>query len=170
MNNKTLAQVLRRGGRRGARSPPRSSCSSGRPAAIFVLVQAVVGLVAAAASGWPGHGPGLEAVLGQGLVLHGHRRRCSGWSWSSASADRQLRRGRRSSPRLGLSKNKIYTLGEDTQKTLKGLKSTLHAYAFLTPTDRQYGVAKDLLDRYHDLTKSSFDVRVRGLRQEPAAW
>jgi len=56
-----------------------------------------------------------------------------------------------------LSQNKIFTLTEDTQKTLAGLKSPIHAYAFLTPTDRQYGVAKDLLDRYHDLAKSNFE-------------
>jgi len=55
-----------------------------------------------------------------------------------------------------LSQNKIYTLTEDTEKTLAGLKAPVHAYAFLTSTDRQYGVAKDLLDRYHDLAKANF--------------
>jgi ABC-type uncharacterized transport system involved in gliding motility auxiliary subunit len=57
-----------------------------------------------------------------------------------------------------LTRNKIYTLSDDTQKTVKGLLAPMHAYAFLLPTDRQYPMAKDLLDRYHELNQANFIV------------
>jgi ABC-type uncharacterized transport system involved in gliding motility auxiliary subunit len=57
-----------------------------------------------------------------------------------------------------LTRNKIYTLSDDTQKTVKGLLAPMHAYAFLLPTDRQYPAAKDLLDRYHELNQANFIV------------
>jgi ABC-type uncharacterized transport system involved in gliding motility auxiliary subunit len=55
-----------------------------------------------------------------------------------------------------LTKNKIFTLADDTQKSVKGLTSEMHAYAFYTPTDREYGQVKDLLERYHDLNPKQF--------------
>ncbi len=57
-----------------------------------------------------------------------------------------------------LTRNHIYTLSDDTQKTLRGLKATVHAYAFYVPTDRQYGQVKELLDRYHDVGGDKFVV------------
>ncbi len=55
-----------------------------------------------------------------------------------------------------LTKNKIYTLTDDTQKSVKGLTKEIHAYAFYTATDKEYGQVKDLLDRYHDLNAKMF--------------
>jgi ABC-type uncharacterized transport system involved in gliding motility auxiliary subunit len=55
-----------------------------------------------------------------------------------------------------LTKNKIYTLSDDTQKTVKGLTQEVHAYAFYTSTDKEFGAVKDLLDRYHDLNAKMF--------------
>ncbi|MHB1844272.1 MAG: GldG family protein [Deltaproteobacteria bacterium] len=55
-----------------------------------------------------------------------------------------------------LTRNHIYTLSEDTQKTLKALKAPVHAWAFYVPTDRQYGQAKELLERYHDVGGDKF--------------
>jgi ABC-type uncharacterized transport system involved in gliding motility auxiliary subunit len=55
-----------------------------------------------------------------------------------------------------LTKNKIFTLSEDTQKTVKGLTKEVHAYAFYTSTDKEYAAVKDLLDRYHDLNAKMF--------------
>ncbi len=55
-----------------------------------------------------------------------------------------------------LTKNKIYTLSQDTQKTVKGLSTEVHAYAFYTPTDREYGPVKEILERYHDLNPKEF--------------
>ena len=55
-----------------------------------------------------------------------------------------------------LTKNKIYTLSDETQKTVKGLTQEVHAYAFYTSTDKDYGAVKDLLDRYHDLNAKMF--------------
>jgi ABC-type uncharacterized transport system involved in gliding motility auxiliary subunit len=55
-----------------------------------------------------------------------------------------------------LTKNKIYTLSDETQKTVKGLTTEVHAYAFYTANDKDFGAVKDLLDRYHDLNAKMF--------------
>jgi ABC-type uncharacterized transport system involved in gliding motility auxiliary subunit len=67
-----------------------------------------------------------------------------------------------------LTRNKIYTLSEDTQKTVKELASPLHAYAFFVPTDRQYPQAKELLDRYHELNQNNFLVELVDPDKSPA--
>ncbi len=58
-----------------------------------------------------------------------------------------------------LTKNKIFTLAPDTAKTLHNLTQEVHAVAFYTPTDRDYGSVKDLLERYKDAggTKFSYE-------------
>jgi ABC-type uncharacterized transport system involved in gliding motility auxiliary subunit len=67
-----------------------------------------------------------------------------------------------------LTKNKIFTLSDDTQKTLKGLTKEVHAYAFYTATDKEYGLAKELLDRYHDLNAKMFTVEFLDPDKSPA--
>jgi ABC-type uncharacterized transport system involved in gliding motility auxiliary subunit len=49
-----------------------------------------------------------------------------------------------------LTKNKIFTLSEDTLKTLAALKSDVRALAFYGQADPAYGEAQDLLRRYAD--------------------
>ncbi len=67
-----------------------------------------------------------------------------------------------------LTKNKIFTLADDTQKTVKGLSTDVHAYAFYTQTDREYGQVKDLLERYHDLNPAHFLYEFLDPDKDPA--
>ncbi len=67
-----------------------------------------------------------------------------------------------------LTKNKIFTLAPDTQKTLKGLTQTVHAYAFYTPSDRDYAGVRDLLQRYHDVGGDKFTYQFVDPDKSPA--
>jgi len=154
MNNKTVAQVLGAVGVAVLVTSPIllvfGAASTG-----FVLVQAIVGLVLLGF--WVGldleqvtrvfSGRGsffATTAVGLGVVL------LVGLGIANYAVATKF-------PKTwDFSENKIYTLTEDTQKTLANLKSPIHAYAFLTSTDRQYGIAKELLDRYHDLGKANF--------------
>lgn len=156
MNNKTIAQVLGAVGVAFLVTSP-ILLVFGAASSVFVLTQAAVGLLLLGA--WVGldsaqvsrvvsgrgsffltttAGVGVALLLGLGVV-----------NYAVAA---------KFPTTLDLSKNKIYTLSDDTQKTVKGLTTTVHAYAFLIPTDRPYEVAKDLLDRYHQLNPTKFIV------------
>ncbi len=58
-----------------------------------------------------------------------------------------------------LTKNRIFTLSEDTQKTLGGLKEDVEAVAFYGPAETAYGEAQELLRRYADRS-SHFKYRL----------
>lgn len=156
MNNKTIAQVLGAVGVAVLVTSPIllvfGAASTG-----FVLVQGVTGLVLL------GFWIGLDSAQ-LSRVASG---RGSFFLATAASAGVVLAAGlavlnyavaAKFPKTWDLSSNKIYTLSEDTQKTLKGLATPIHCYAFLTTTDRQYVQAKEVLDRYHDQNQSKFVV------------
>jgi ABC-type uncharacterized transport system involved in gliding motility auxiliary subunit len=58
-----------------------------------------------------------------------------------------------------LTKNKIFTLSEDTQKTLAGLKEDVEAVAFYGQAEAGYGEAQEILRRYADRSPR-FKVRL----------
>jgi ABC-type uncharacterized transport system involved in gliding motility auxiliary subunit len=66
-----------------------------------------------------------------------------------------------------LSQNQIYTLSPDTQKTVKDLKSEVLVTAFITQTDRQFAMTKDLLERYHQLNPDKFKFEFVDPDQSP---
>lgn len=51
-----------------------------------------------------------------------------------------------------LTKNRVFTLGDDTVRTLRGLRIDVQALAFYGPGDELYGRAGDLLRRYAALS------------------